>query len=137
MAEKKPSSAVRKYLENATPEEQQEFSEALLSRQSGIGSDQHGVPPSVVSISRLVWLMVVVLSILAMGWREDAIWAAVFLVVLGAVAWFPNETAAATGRLGVGTAVSRPSHPWVLFVVAWLFLLLIGVVATLKLFGAA
>jgi hypothetical protein len=136
MTKEKPNRAVRKYLDNATPEQKREFFSALLSRESRIkGQERRGISDVVIRRSRVCSLIVALLYAWAVGWSEELIRAAAILVLLGAIAWFPNEVAAATGRLGIGPAVSRPSHPWFLFVAAWIFWCLIGIVAILKLAG--
>jgi len=137
VATKKPSTAVRQYLESATPEQQRQFSKALLSRQSRVDGSASAIPGSVILASRVASLVAISTYALSVGWSEDLLTAGAAFVILGAVAWFPNELAAATGRLGAGPAVSRPSHPWVLLVIVWIFLLMMALAGALELIEAA
>ena len=116
-----PDPAIQRYWENASPEEQQKFAKTLLDAEARVRKDS-SVPPSVIRTSRLASAAIVGAYALGdglvLGFR--GIFAFAFLV---AIAWFPNQLARATGRMGVGTAVSRPSHPWVLLIIVWMLLL--------------
>jgi len=128
---------IRRYLETATPKEQREFSEALLASRSKANSGTPSIPESTVRASRLLFVALVIFWVISLGWSEDLVLSLGVLTLLGAVACFPNETAAATGRLGLRTAVTRPSHPWILFVIVWLALLFFGLAAASTWSGAA
>jgi hypothetical protein len=130
-------SPFERYLETASPEEQRELGDALLAAQERTNPERGGVPESTIRISRALWLLVVVLVVVSSEWGEQLLRTLAMLVLLGAVAWFPNETAVAVGRLGYGPNVSRASNPRILFAIAWVFLALTAVAAVLRWVGGS
>ena len=136
MNDKQVDDTIRRYLETGTPEEQKEFAEALLSSQKKINDPTPSIPAATIRASRFLFVVLAAFIVISLGRREELVKLLPLLVLLGAMAWFPNEIAAATGRIGFRTAVSRPSHPWILFVLVWLFLLLFGLAAASR-WGAA
>ena len=128
MWDKRSTRAVHKYLDGASPEERREFAETLLNAQSRVRRDS-SVPRSLVRASRLASVALVGVSALDRGFEQEQFRLVLGLALLLAIAWFPNQLAQATGRFGVGRYVSRPSHPWVLLIVAWLLLLVFALAA--------
>lgn len=128
---KKPITPIQKYMETATPEEQEELSRSLLASQARIERTSR-ISERTIRASRLLSSAIILAYLSSSTWNEDLIKSVGFFFLLGAIAWFPNEVAAATGRIGIRPAVSRPSHPWFLFIAAWLFLLPLGFFAILQ-----
>ena len=127
MSEQK--SPIQRFLENASPEEQKRFGRALLD----VEEEKRGpeVSEIVVRRSRLfsVIPLAAVLVSVAFGASPRLLLGSVLLF---AVAWFPNEVAAGTGRLGMGPAITRASHPGILLGIVWAFLALFVVAAVLQ-----
>jgi hypothetical protein len=115
--------ATRRYLEDATPEDQTAFAEALLAAESRSQPARPFVPPSVVWASRIGSILVAGMWVLSLTGGENRYRAVLGLVVILAAAWFPNQVAGATGRLSPGGFVTRVSNPWLLLAVVWLLLL--------------
>jgi hypothetical protein len=125
MTAKKSEDAIRKYMESATPEEQRQLADAFLDSKSRASTPEHKeVPRRFVVASRILSLISISLVLMSIEWNaDDARWV-IGMCFVGALAWFPNEISRATGRLGIGTPIRRPSNPWVVLFLAWIFLLL-------------
>ena len=132
MAEKEPNGPIQRYLHSATPEGQKAFGAALAGRKKSMPAAVSG---SMIMASRWLSLGIAISYLLSSGWSAETLQAMAFLVLLGAVAWFPNEAAEATGRIGLGSAVSRRSHPWILFVLVWVFLAVFGSLSVVQWMG--
>jgi len=128
MGEKKTQDALHKYLENTSEEEQREFAGAFLkSRERARPHTEEEVPPRVLRISRILALTLLGLHVVFLSWAPYY-WIEGLLTTLLLVAMvcFPNQLTFTATRLVtfLSAPLRRPLTPWMVFVVAWLILLL-------------
>jgi hypothetical protein len=122
---KKADTPTERYLAKATPQEQRDFANALLAGRARVASlEENDISRRAVLASRLLSLPIIGFYIASVGLGPQLIRVLAGLTLCIAMAWFPNQVARATGRIGGQTGISRPSHPRIALVVAWLLLLM-------------